>query len=180
MTAWAILTAVGTDRLGIVDDLSSILESWQCNIEESKMAVLGDQFAVILLFAGPQQQVQELIDGGERWEAVKDLHIELRTTTPGHGRKQGLVYMVETVSLDAPGIVHAVTRVLRDFGINIEELDTETGAAPFTGSPMFVMRLRVILPEAVAPAAVRESLSRIAQHRDLDIKLEPVLPLHTG
>ncbi len=172
--SWAILTAMGKDRVGIVEALSETLESWDCNIEESKMAVLGDQFAVILLFAGPEEKVSDLLSGRESWESVKELHIELQRASGVEQKKSGLTYIVETVSLDSPGIVHAVTQVLRDFKINIEELDTETTAAPFTGSPMFVMKLRVILPEHVSPSAVRDALHKTAFSRDLDIKFEPL------
>ncbi len=171
--SWAILTAMGKDRIGIVEDLTDILESWACNNEESKMSVLGDQFAVILLLTGPEDKVADLTAGKESWEDVSDLQIQIRETTGAAPAKSGLSYLVETVSLDSPGIVHAVTQVLRDFHINIEELDTETTSAPFTGSPMFLMRLRVIIPEHVSPAAVREALHKTAFSRDLDIKFEP-------
>jgi len=176
----AILTAMGKDRVGIVQDLTEVLTKWECNIEESKMAVLADQFAVILLFAGPQDNVEKLLAGEESWEKVADLQVELKRVAAAEGKRGGLTYLVETVSLDSPGIVHSVTQVLREFKINIEELDTESASAPFTGSPMFVMKLRVILPVDVSPAAVREALHRTASDKDLDIKFEPlsnILPL---
>jgi len=170
----AILTAMGKDRVGIVEDITELLNAWECSIEESKMAVLGDQFAVILLFSGPEEKVAALLQGKESWETVQDLHIELRPAERVSARKEGLSYIVETISLDSPGIVHLVTQVLREYNINIEELGTETAAAPFTGSPMFIMRLRVTIPEGVSPASVRESLHKHAFEKDLDIKFEPV------
>ena len=47
--AYAVLTAIGPDRVGIVDDVSGAVSEGSCNIEESKMAVLGGEFAVIML-----------------------------------------------------------------------------------------------------------------------------------
>jgi len=38
MQSHVILTAIGTDRLGIVDDLSQDILRRSCNIEESRMA----------------------------------------------------------------------------------------------------------------------------------------------
>lgn len=171
---WAILTAMGKDRVGIVEDLTDVLERWECNIEESKMAVLGDQFAVILLLAGPPESVSALLNGKESWDSLQELHISLRPTEGGKEKKEGIPYVVETVSLDSPGIVHMVTQVLREYRINIEDLATETAFAPFTGSPMFIMKLRVTIPEGVAPATVREALHKRAFEKDLDIKFEPV------
>ena len=48
----ALLTAFGADRVGIVDDLTSLILEARCNVEESRMSVLGGEFAVILLFSG--------------------------------------------------------------------------------------------------------------------------------
>ncbi len=49
MKAFAILTAIGSDRVGIVDDLTAAILERQCNVEESRMTVLGGEFSI---FAG--------------------------------------------------------------------------------------------------------------------------------
>ncbi len=166
----ALLNAMGKDRLGIADDLAAILETWNCSIESSKMAVLGDQFAAIILFSGPENQVAALIKEDSPWGQLQDLHIDIRPITGTRAKKEGLAYLLETVSLDAPGILHAVTRVLRNFQVNIEDLDTESASAPFTGSPMFIMKLRVTVPTGISPSEVREALFKAALNRDMDIK----------
>lgn len=172
--AWAVLTAMGTDRVGIVEELSETLESRQCNIEESKMAVLGNQFAVIMLIQGPGDEIEKLLTGRERWDHIQGITVQVRPTSVKDNPERGLSYLVETVSLDSPGIVHAITHVLRENGINIEDLDTETLSAPFTGSPMFTMSIRVTVPPGNAPASIREKLQKTAAEMDLDIKFEPV------
>ena len=49
---YVVLTGMGPDRSGIVNTLSGFLLDCSANIEDSRMAVLGEQFAVILLASG--------------------------------------------------------------------------------------------------------------------------------
>ena len=46
-----VITALGDDRPGIVDELSNALFKHKLNIEDSRMSVLGGEFAVLLLVA---------------------------------------------------------------------------------------------------------------------------------
>lgn len=49
---YLVITASGEDKIGLVDRLSSKITASGCNIEESRMAVLGGQFALIMLISG--------------------------------------------------------------------------------------------------------------------------------
>ena len=172
--AYAVLTGIGTDRVGIVDDLSGAVADKGCNIEESKMAVLGGEFAVIMLISGPASSVESLCGSLPGKGEGMGLRIECRKTREPRISEQGRPYLLEAVSLDTPGIVHSVTAVLRAHAINIEDLETDTGAAPWTGAPMFRMKAHVIIGPAVSIARLREELARLQQEHDLDIVLKPV------
>jgi glycine cleavage system transcriptional repressor len=174
--AHAILTAVGSDRVGIVDDLSALILERQCNVEESRMAVLGGEFAVILLLSGNQKDVAALVgELPERGQSL-GLQITMRETAPPQTAPDARPYLLESTSLDTPGIVHSVTSLLRRHNINIDDLETDTTPAPWTGAPMFIMRARITVPAAVAVAALREELETLENEQNLDIKLAPVSP----
>src|SRR3954470_919818 len=49
---YAILTALGTDRPGIVDELSQFIFDRGGNIEDSRMVNLRGQFAIMVLIGG--------------------------------------------------------------------------------------------------------------------------------
>ena len=49
MTHHAILTALGTDRPGLVDEVSQFIFEHGGNIEDSRMVNLRGQFAIMLL-----------------------------------------------------------------------------------------------------------------------------------
>ena len=44
-----VFSVLGDDRPGIVDELSTAILEHQCNIEDSRMSVMGGVFAVITM-----------------------------------------------------------------------------------------------------------------------------------
>jgi glycine cleavage system transcriptional repressor len=178
--AYAVLTAIGTDRVGIVDDISGAVSAASCNIEESKMAVLGGEFAVIMLLSGPEEKVRSLSGTLPSRGSSMGLALQCRPTREPAPARAGRPYHLEAVSLDTPGIVHAVTAVLREHGVNIEDLETETGAAPWTGAPMFRMKAHLVAGPGVSIPRLREELARLQERHDLDISMKPVFPLPEG
>ena len=174
MRGFAILTAIGSDRVGIVDDLTTLILDKHCNIEESRMAVLGGEFAVMLLLSGSQEDIKALIEASEGISGELGLHITIKPTVEPKPHPQMRPYMIESVSLDTPGIVHAITALLRRHQINIENMETDTTAAPWTGAPMFVMRGRISIPPEVSLATLREEIEVLESEQNLDIKLIPV------
>ena len=49
MPSWFILSAVGRDRPGLVADLAQLVFDCEANLEDSRMTLLGNEFAAILL-----------------------------------------------------------------------------------------------------------------------------------
>ena len=176
MKGYALLTAVGGDRLGIVDDLTSVILNRRCNIEESRMAVLGGEFAIILLFSGDEAGVGKLLEELPARGAELGLGISVKKTVPPRTDPQARPYLLESVSLDTPGIVHSVTSLLRRYQVNIEDLETETTPAPWTGAPLFSMRARLSVPGGTPVARLREELEDLEAETNLDVKLTPITP----
>ena len=172
--AFVVLTAVGPDRVGIVDDVSGAVARAGCNIEESKMAVLGGEFAVIMLVSGGSGSVDTLCRSLPGMEQTLSLHLECRATREPRAGEKGRPYLLEAVSLDTPGIVHAVTAILRGHGINIEDMETDTGAAPWTGAPMFRLKAHLVVGPSVSLAKLKDDLALLQREHDLDILLKPV------
>ena len=65
-----VITALGKDRPGIVDELSSTLFTHQLNIEDSRMSVLGGEFAIQLLVSGDEKAATNFID--QKQQAAPD------------------------------------------------------------------------------------------------------------
>lgn len=171
---YAVLSTVGPDRNGMADDIANIAIEFNCNIEDSKMSVLGGEFAVIMLISGDEKSVGDLIAGAETLGNRFDMLISIKKTSAPQIQEQGIPYMLESISMDTPGIVHAITRYLRQLLINIEDLETDKSAAPLSGTPMFHMRARLIIPPSVSLSDFRDHLSDIEHEKNLDINLKAI------
>ena len=55
-----IISAVGSDRSGIVSEISGIITSHGGNVEESRMSRLGSDFAIIMLVSVDPDWVESL------------------------------------------------------------------------------------------------------------------------
>jgi glycine cleavage system transcriptional repressor len=168
-----VLTAIGPDRPGIVGELTAHLHSSGGNILESRMVNLRGEFAMMILLECGEEAARrltaELPQIGER--------MRLRVTvTPQSGREHptvGLAFRLKTYSMDQPGIVARLTRVLRDNGVNIEELSARQESAAFAGSPLFLTEFRLTVPPTVALGKLRQELEAIGNELNCDVDLDP-------
>lgn len=51
---YLVLTAVGPDRPGLVSEIASAIHRAGANLEDSRMAILGGEFALLLMVSGPE------------------------------------------------------------------------------------------------------------------------------
>ena len=85
---YLVLSALGEDRPGIVSQLSKVLLEAGCNIEDSRMAVLGGEFAVMLLVEGKWNTLAKVENSlPELGRQLGMTIISKRTGTAGRGRQ---------------------------------------------------------------------------------------------
>ena len=168
-----IVNAIGADRPGIVGRFAGCLHSAGANVLDSRMVNLRGQFAIISLIEAPEDGIRiirQTLPG-----LAEELGLQL-TLTEGHppaSAVAGLPFRIKTYSLDQPGIVHRVSDVLREFGVNIEELSATQESAPFAGMPLFLMEMRVTMPAGVSIGLLRGRLQAICDELNCDLDFEP-------
>jgi glycine cleavage system transcriptional repressor len=175
MKTYAVLTAVGPDRPGLVDQISEYMSDRKINIEDSRMAVLGGEFALILLAGGTPVVMEQLLSSTDALEKKTGLIFNVkRTQAPGEKAKSpSLIYRLHGTSMDHPGIVREITRVLLSHGINIESMETRVQPAPLSGTPIFSMDCVLAVPVSVKIANLREELYDLGDDLNVDISFEP-------
>ena len=169
------LCGVGADRLGLVAEITDYVTERGCNVEDSRMAVLGAEFGVLLLVSGAAEQVSAVERDLGSLAGKTGLQLVARKTkSPEEHRAQaGVPYVVAAQALDHEGIVRAVARALHGAGVNIVSLTTTAYEAPVTGSQLFRMEARVDVPPGVSGARVRKALDAVAEAENLDLELRP-------
>lgn len=168
-----VITASGEDRVGLVDRFSRRITESGCNIEESRMAVLGGQFAILMSISGPWNALSKIEGQLDAIGSELALAITPRRTR-SRGAGEALVpYHIEVVAMDHPGIVHSLASFFAARRINIEEMATDTYPAPHTGTPMFSVRMTVGIPAATHLADLRGDFLDYCDELNLDATLEP-------
>ena len=74
-----ILTAVGPDRIGLVERISEFTVQHDCNIEDSKMAVFCGEFALILLLSGEEAKLSRLAGAADQLASLTGLNVWAKT-----------------------------------------------------------------------------------------------------
>ena len=178
MTRWTVLSAIGRDRPGLVSELAKLVLEADANLEDSRMTILGSDFAVLLLCSSRSPDFADrLAHGAKRLERDHDLTILIRELAagarppiPAPGTR---LCRVEAAGEDKAGIVAGICGVLAEHGVNIVELDTQSQPGP-GGSPHYRMTIRVEVPEAVELRALRDALEQEAERLVLDVALMPL------
>lgn len=172
MAQW-IVTAVGPDRPGLVGELTGILHAGGANLLDSRMVNLRGQFAIVLLLEASDAAGEALqSDLPPRGEKL-GLSINLVRQSAAARQAGGVPFRLRTYSSDQPGIVHRVTDLLRSHGVNIEELQTRQETAPFAGTPLFTMDVRLAVPTGVPVRKLRAELETLCDQLNCDVDLEP-------
>ena len=171
----ALLTAIGADRPGLVDEVSQYIFDRGGNIEDSRMVNLRGQFAIVVLIGGNADALDRV--GRELPELSKEssLHAELRSVGESAVPTQpALPYRLSGTGLDQAGLVHRIAHLLRGMHVNIESLDTRLTPAPYTGAPMFDMELILSVPNTTSLSTLRQNLAVVCDELNVDWNLEPV------
>lgn len=173
LSSHLVITAVGHDRPGIVDAISNSVLDAECNIEDSRMSVLGGEFALILMVSGNWNTIAKLEGQLPPLEEKLGMTIVSRRTERRQPSKDRLPYLVEVVALDHPGIVYNLARFFSHREINIENMDTSNYAAAHTGSPMFSVSMTIQVPASEHIATLREEFMDFCDELNLDAVMEP-------
>jgi len=169
-----VISALGHDQPGIVDELSRVILDCHCNIVDSRMSVLGGEFAVILLITAPTaQEIEALQAELPRLQDRVGLTIITRETVARAACPGQIPYDISAVAIDHPGIVHQMARFFSSKGINIESLGTDRYAAAHTGAPMFAIRMQINVPSDVKIAELRTQFLEFCDDLNIDATLEP-------
>jgi glycine cleavage system transcriptional repressor len=173
MKKYLVISALGKDRPGIVNQLSRAILEAGCNIEDSRMTVLGGEFALMLLVSGVWNAIAKLESQAKVLEAKLELTLVTKATEPRATKTAMVPYVVDVVSMDHPGIVSEVAEFFSTRNINIEDLSTWTYAAAHTGTPMFSMNMTISVPAEVNIGQLRDEFTRFCDTLNLDATLEP-------
>ena len=148
MSTYLVLTVIGNDRPGLVEELSTTISACQGNWLEASMSHLAGQFAGIVRVELPAAQVAPL-QGALR--GLVDLQITTATSA-GDSPAEGRTLLLSLVGHDRIGIVREVTQILARHAVNVEKLTTYIASAPMSAETLFHANAELRASPALAPS----------------------------
>ncbi|MEM7256809.1 MAG: ACT domain-containing protein [Pseudomonadota bacterium] len=172
MKSTFVMTVIGPDRPGIVNQLSNILTQHNANWHASRMANLVGEFAGILHASVDQKNYQTLVQDLQSLKS-SDLDVLVRLTNQSSDAKPGYrLVTLDVVGTDREGIVKDITQALTGFDINVEELTTECTEAAMSSDPLFKAQAQLSVGDSVDLDQVESALEQIANDLMLEFQAD--------
>ncbi len=133
-----LISFVGPDRPGMVEQLAGAISSAQGNWLESSMSSLAGHFAGIVRVSLPQSE-RAALDSALEALADQQLQIQVYAADSPAGSQDaaGEPIHVSIVGIDRPGIIHEVSQAFVWAQLNIARMTTEISSAPMSGESLF-------------------------------------------
>lgn len=171
MSQFVVVTAVGEDRPGIVNELVKLASTCQCNIVDSRMAIFGQEFTLFMLLSGDWNAIARL----ESQLPVLARDHQLLTIIKRTGQHQAPHFQhrleLEAHTHDRPGVISQMTQFLAEQHVDIAALSTSVSA------DRLQLTVRINLPETVALADFETALQSLCQQQALDVNIAHLTPL---
>lgn len=165
-----VIAGLGPDRPGLVAELAAHVTSRGGNVEESRMAILGAEFGVMVVVSATADELATIERDLPALEQKTGLAFLLRRTKSS-AKEGGLPCRIVATALDHKGIVHSLADSLRGLGVNVVSLETSAYPAAMTGAPLFRLEALVDVPRSVGLSTLRETMAAVARKLDLDVEI---------
>jgi glycine cleavage system regulatory protein len=166
-----VLTVIGRDRPGLVEELARMIAAHGGSWDESRMARLAGHFAGVVQIQVPEEGAAGLLADlpglAARGLSASVVDSEASDRAPGAGE----VVWLELVGQDRPGIVRDVSRALAALSVNVQDLWTSVESAPMSGERLFRARAELAPPPGLSRKSIRQTLERLAADMMVDLTL---------
>jgi len=166
-----IVTFIGDDRPGLVEQLSSVIESNRGNWHESRLSQLGGKFTGLILVSLPDES-GDTLQADLKALSASGLSVRVTPTGVGTVSAHGRDITLSVIGPDRLGIVREISRALAERQINVVEMDSQVGSAPMSAEMIFKARIDAQIPQDTDMDDLSDTLEEIANHMTLEIDLE--------
>jgi glycine cleavage system regulatory protein len=166
-----VITFIGDDRPGLVEQVSTVIENNRGSWHESRLSQLGGKFAGIVLVSLPSESGKGL-EADLKALSSSGLSVRVTPSTsipdPGNYREITLTVM----GPDRLGIVREISRTLAQRQINVVEMDSHVSSAAMSAELIFRARIDAQIPQDTDIDDLHDTLDEIANHMTLEIDLD--------
>ena len=169
-----IITAYGPDRPGLVSSLAKAVFDAKGNVENTRMARLGNDCNVMMLVSFANATPEDHRAFAQAADEIPGLTVKVR---PTRAIRRSDADAVDTSrwrrvflhGTDFPGLAYQMTSFLASNGINIEMMNTDTQPSPFGDDELFTIDAVIEIQPDVSLRAFKRSMDRLKKKLGVDI-----------
>ena len=157
-----------------MEQFARSLRDMGCSITESRMALLGSEFALLTMVAGTWDAIAKAEDQLPRLARELKVQMHWRRTGPRKPAKAQMPYAIDVVCSDRIGVVHDIAKFIADNDIQIQDMYTNSYLAMHTQTQMFSVHMTINVPTDVSISSLRGDFMDFCDRLNLDAIMEPV------
>ena len=147
MSNWFMLTLVGKDRPGIVARLTTALFEADCNLGETSMLRLGNNFTVMMMMVESPGDAASLRDVLQTVLDELQLVLHIDVIEPGLHHRPVPDVCVLVHGADRAGIVSQVTSRTAEAGLNIVDRESDVGGTE--SDPIYILQIEGVASQGI-------------------------------
>ena len=167
------LTASGPHQNNIIRDLTQAITDVDCNIEDSRMTIMGADIGIIMLVSGTWNEIAKLETHTQQLENTLNIQIHTNRTQLATFEGKLLPYLIQVIAMDAPGLIHQFSQFCSAQNAVIYDLQTNTFKAVQTETNMLSLMLSIGVPSEISLSDMRERFLILCDELNVDGILEP-------
>lgn len=121
-----VITILGQDRPGIVDELSRLIVSHQGNWQSSSLSKMAGQFAGIVQLTLPDENTQIF---SQQLQQIEELQSVVTLDKPNSAPAHHSQVEIELTGNDRPGIVQEITQAIHQSDASVIKMHTRCESA---------------------------------------------------
>ena len=121
-----VITAIGSDRAGICNQVIQLVTQAGCNIIDSRIALFGNEFTLIMLVSGNTNSITHVESTLPLLGQQQDLITMMKRTSPHHQLHYAYSVEVYVESDDQLGLTEKFTHFFAERHIGMTSLSAQT------------------------------------------------------
>ncbi|MDC2890561.1 glycine cleavage system protein R [Psychrosphaera algicola] len=162
-----VLTVIGKDKVGLVQNLSNVLVENHGNWLASNLSHLSGYFAGVVEVEVAEEFISDLTSALSQ---LDDLKIDVHDGTGSESDQNQQIEFVITGN-DRKGIVRELSEIIQHKGASIVNFTSSRQSAPNWGGGLFHAVAKVELPVGLDADVIAEALEELATDIVVDLEL---------
>ncbi|MGF1702789.1 glycine cleavage system transcriptional repressor [Photobacterium makurazakiensis] len=164
MEHYLVITAVGTDRPGISDEITRLITHCGCNIVDSRLALFGHEFTLIMLLSGNTNAMSRVEATLPLKAQEHDLLTVMKRTEKHEYRFFPYTADFSIEATDSPGLIEQFTHFFAHKNVDIASLSAQTHESHDVDAPnKFQLQISTNLPEGCNLITLQEEYEALCQ-----------------